>query len=269
MKRKLLLFSLVLMMSFGIKAQRFAVQPGIIQFNAEPGITQTRTLKITNISDKKITFQAYFADWLRDSLGGHEYYRADTLSRSCANWVVLNKNLIEVEPQATEDVVVVLKTPFDAKQFDQMKWAMLFLQTVQEKDSVAGNSKELKTEIRELMRVGIHIYQTPPTVNKVEAKVDYFMHEEKDSIKNSYSFKVENVGDVMLNCKSYITLTNITTGQEFKLERLEFPMFPEGKRLLKFVIPDNIPKGKYSALAVLDIGEDEELQAIEKTIDVT
>lgn len=269
MKRLIFLLATFLLTFSTLKAQRFAVQPGIVQFNAEPGITQTRTLKITNISDKKITFQAYFADWVRDSLGGHEYYRADTLSRSCANWVVLNKNLIEVEPQATEDVVIVLKAPFDAKQFDQMKWAMLFLQTVQEKDSVSTNSKELKTEIRELMRVGIHIYQTPPTVNRIEAKVDYFLHEEKDTVKNSYSFKVQNVGDVMLNCKSYITLTNVNTGQEYKLERLEFPMFPEGKRILKFIIPETIPKGKYSALAVLDIGEDEELQAIEKTIEVT
>ena len=46
-------------------------------------------------------------------------------------------------------------------------------------------------------------------------------------------------------------------------------MFPEGKRILKFIIPETIPKGKYSALAVLDIGEDEELQAIEKTIEIT
>jgi hypothetical protein len=45
-------------------------------------------------------------------------------------------------------------------------------------------------------------------------------------------------------------------------------MFPEGKRVVRFAIPEKLAKGKYSALAVLDIGEDQELQAIEKSIEI-
>ena len=33
-------------------------------------------------------------------------------------------------------------------------------------------------------------------------------------------------------------------------------------------IPNTVPKGKYSALAILDIGEDASLEAIERMIEV-
>jgi P pilus assembly chaperone PapD len=265
MKSKLSLFILALVCMSTTFAQRFAIQPGILNFQVEPGNTQTQVIRITNITDKKVTFQAYLADWLRDSLGGHEYYRPDTLKRSCASWVVLNKNLVEVAPMGTEELLVVLRGPADAKSFEEMKWAMLFLQTVQEKDSSAAGGTELKTEVRELMRIGIHIYQTPSAINKTEAKLVSF---EADTTKNAYVFHVENAGQVMLQCKSYVTLTNVTTGQEYKIDRVEFPVFPDGKRYIKFIVPDTVPRGKYSALAILDIGEDEELLALEKSIEL-
>jgi hypothetical protein len=79
---------------------------------------------------------------------------------------------------------------------------------------------------------------------------------------------VANTGEIQIQCKATLTLTNTSTGEEIKLDRVEFPMFPEGKRVVRFAIPEKTPKGKYSALAILDIGEDKELQAIEKTIEI-
>ena len=248
-----------------LSAQRFAFEPGILDFHVEPGTTQTQAVRITNSSEKTIAFQAYINDWLRDSTGGHNYFRPDTLKRSCASWISLNKNFIEVPPNTTEEILVTMHGPINPGQFTKMKWAMLFIQTAEEKDSAAKKSKEVKTEIKELMRAGIHIYQTPSQVTNAAARVDYLISTEDTT--NTFIFGVKNIGDVMLQCKSTLALTNIENGQEYKLDKIEFPMFPDGNRAIKFK-SNNIPKGKYSALAILDYGEDNELQAIEKSVEI-
>ncbi len=70
--------------------------------------------------------------------------------------------------------------------------------------------------------------------------------ETRDRWKNTYDFYMENTGETMLQCKAHLALTNIETGKEFKLDKTEFPVFPEGKRTVRLVIPATVPKGKYS-----------------------
>lgn len=77
-----------------------------------------------------------------------------------------------------------------------------------------------------------------------------------------------NTGDVMLNCKAHLELTNVANGKEVKFENIEFPVFPGGKRKVKLTIPADMAQGKYSALAVLDLGEDIALEALEKDIEI-
>jgi P pilus assembly chaperone PapD len=263
--RYIIPFLLILnLLCFVSKAQQFAIQPGTISFNVDPGKTQTQVVRITNASNKKLAFQAYLNDWLRDTTGGHSYFRPDTLKRSCANWVTLSRNFVEVQPNQTEEILVTLNGPSDPALFEQAKWAMLFVQSVEEQET-AKSTKDLKTQVKETIRVGIHLYQTPNTLTKTAAQA-LSLRPAKD--KGTYEFVVANAGDIMLQCKATLTLTNTQNGEEIKLDRVEFPMFPEGKRVVRFAIPEKLAKGKYSALAVLDIGEDQELQAIEKSIEI-
>jgi len=249
-----------------VSAQKIGIQPSILEFHVMPGVTETQVIHISNMSDHKISFEAYLADWLRDSTGAHHYYRPDTLQRSCASWVKLSKYFIEIAPGKSEDLLVRLQGPADTGGFAQMKWAMLFLQSAAEQDSAAQNSKQFNTKIKELLRVGIHIYQTPPTVTRMSAKA-VSLQPVPDQ-KNAYDFYMQNTGQTMLQCKVHLELTNVETGKEIKLDRTEFPVFPEGKRVVRLTISDTVPKGKYSALAILDIGEDSALEAIERTIEI-
>lgn len=252
--------------SIGVFAQKIGIQPSILEFHVLPGTTESQVIRISNASDKKVSFEAYLADWLRDSTGAHQYFKPDTLARSCASWVKLDKNFIELEPGKSAELLVRLQGPDNPKAFEQMKWAMLFLQSVSEQDSAGKNKKEFNTQIKELLRVGIHIYQTPASATNLSAKAITLKPVAGES--NAWDFYMENTGAAMLQCKVHMELTNIETGKEIKLDRVEFPVFPEGKRKVRLVIPQDVPKGKYSALAILNIGEDVPLEAIEKTIEV-
>ncbi len=246
--------------------QSVAIQPSILDFRLSPGARETQVIRITNLSNKKVSFEAYLADWLRDSTGAHQYFRPDTLDRSCASWVSLDKNFIEVAPNTTQELMVRLNVPSSAAGPDRMRWAMLFLQSADERDSSAAKNKQVNTQVKELLRVGVHIYQTPPSANVLKGKV--IALKELSSEERAYEFHMQNVGDAMLNCKAHLELTSIETGKEFRLDNIEFPVFPGAKRKLKITIPSTVPAGKYSALAVLDIGEDYPLEAIEKNIEI-
>lgn len=263
---KKLAICLLLFLAIRTSAQRISLQPSILDFRLGQSATQSQSITITNLSDKKIAFQAYLADWLRDSVGSHRYFRPDTLSRSCASWVRLNKNFLEVEPGKTEELIVQLQAPADPKSLSQMKWAMLFLQSTEEQNADSRTNRQMQTQIKELLRIGIHIYQTPPALLQHAAQAVSFKAVENE--KNTYEFVMKNVGEVMLQSKAHLELTNIETGKEYKLDKTEFPVFPEGIRKVTMTIPQTIPAGKYSALAILDIGEDRPLEAIEKVIEV-
>lgn len=262
---KLYLTFFVLVSFFNANAQQFIIQPGTLEFKVNAGTTETKTIRILNTSAKPVMFEASLADWLRDSTGGHQYFRPDTLKRSCASWVSIDRNVIQVMPQQTAEMQVTLRVPSTNESTAEMKWAMLFLQTVSEKDAEAAKAGQLGATIKELLRVGIHIYQTPPNIITKQAVANYLI--KPDTIPDQLYFGVANTGKTMLQCKAFLTLTNLADGKETKLDRIEFPMFPDGKRRIIFKRPADLPKGKYACLAVLNIGDEEELQAIEKTID--
>ena len=266
MLKSYILSAISLLFMCSASAQKVGIQPSILEFHLSPGTTESQVIRISNMSDKKISFEAYLADWLRDSTGAHEYFKPDTLPNSCTKWVYLSKNFVEVQPGKTEELLVRLQGPPDAAAFKQMKWGMLFLQSASEQDSASRNSKQFNTKIKELLRVGIHIYQTPPSVTHAQAKG--IALKEVPAEKNAYDFYMANTGETMLECKVHMELTNVETGKEYKLDRTEFPVFPASKRKVRLTIPDTVPKGKYSALAVLDTGEEAELEAVEKAIEV-
>jgi hypothetical protein len=247
-------------------AQRVNINPTLLSFNAAAGESSSQTITIVNISNEKQVFQLTLGDWLRDSLGNHQYLKAGTLSRSCANWIKLDNSFIEIEPRASKEIRVTLSAPTDTLMLKEMKWAMLFVQNVKEQENSKKKKGKVNAIINEIFRFGIHLYQTPPGIHNFEAKAIDLRPDE--SIKGSYNFFVRNTGNVMLQCQARLELTNMETGEEIKLERIEFPIFPDANRTIPLAIPGNLKKGRYSVLAMLEYHDDMPLEAIEMTIEI-
>jgi P pilus assembly chaperone PapD len=265
MSKKLLSLAVLLLctIAFKVSAQNLGVYPTALAFSLSKGNSESQVVNITNGSDKKMQFRLYLNDWIRDTLGGHEYYDPNTISRSCSRWVTLNKNFIELEPGKSTQVTIKLTIP-DSAIADEMKWSMLFVETVEE--NTAQASKNATAAVQNLLRIGIHIYQTPPSLTDKQIKA--FDLKPMAGAEKKYQLLCQNTGNVMIQCKSYLELASVVDGQKIKLEPIDFPMFPQQKRYVTFELPANIQKGKYSALAVLDGGEDISLEAVEGTIEV-
>lgn len=244
-------------------AQNLGVHPTTLNFNLATGQSEAQVINVSNGSGKKVQFKLYLNDWVRDSLGGHTYMDANTHPRSCAKWITLDKNFLELEPGQASQVTVKMQVP-DGEKDQEMKWSMLFIETVEEQNS--ANNKQAQATVRNLLRIGIHIYETPPSVTAKEVKV--FDLKASDSQKNTYLLLCQNTGKTMLECKSYLELASLADGKKTKLDNIEFPIFPDQKRYVTFELPADMPKGKYSALAVVDAGEDLSLEAVESVIEV-
>jgi len=258
------IISLFCSVTAGFAQPNLGVHPTILDFRLGGGQSESRAIHLTNNSPNKIQLRMYLNDWLRDTMGGHQYFRADTLGQSCAKWITLDKNFVELEPGKSTDVTVKLSVPDGADATAMMKWAMLFIETVEEQNNV--KEKGTQAAVRNVLRIGVHIYETPPTLTEKGIKV-YDLMPVKNT-NNVYQVLCQNTGKIMVECKSFIELNNLADGSQIKLDPVEFPMFPNQKRYVMFELPASLPKGKYSALAVLDGGEDVALEAVEGTIEV-
>lgn len=246
-----------------VSGQNLGVYPTTLDFKLSGGQSEAQVISLSNGSANKVQFRVYLNDWVRDSVGGHIYYEPATTERSCAKWLTIDKNFIELQPGESTQLTVQMLVPTDPAASSQMKWAMLFIETVEE--NVSKDDKTAQASVKNLIRVGVHIYQTPPGLSEKSIKViDLVPNKE---IPNTYDLVCKNTGDVMIECKAYLQLA-AANGEETKLDFIEFPMFPGQKRYVTFELPKNLPDGKYNALGVLDAGEDIPLEAVESSVEV-
>lgn len=244
-----------------------SVKPVRIDFHLSKGETSYQPIYITNNFGKTMQFKARIVDWMRDSTGGHTYLTPGTTPRSCAQWLTFSKDLVEIEPGKTGEILVRLKLPDSANVADEMKWCLVFIESVAE-NKIYKPSDSARAHLRAIMRVGIHILQTPPTVmDKKDLQMISFVN--VPGAKNHYRILCQNTGKTQLECKSYIELSSLTTGEKITIPAIEFPLFPDQKRYTDFVLPETLAKGKYTALGIVDAGEDDvPLQASEATIEI-
>ncbi len=254
-----------IMQSFAtnVSAQNLGVYPTTLDFRLASGQSEAQVINLSNGSGNKVQFRIYLNDWVRDSTGGHIYYEPASIPRSCARWLSIDKNFIELQPGESTQLTVQMLVPSTPEASEDMKWSMLFIETVEE--NVSRNDKNAQATVKNLIRVGVHIYQTPP--NAMEKSIKVLDLKPNREIANAYDLYCKNTGEVMIECKAHLELA-AANGEQTKLDFIEFPMFPEQVRLVTFELPKNLAVGKYNVLGILDAGEDLSLEAIESTVEV-
>ena len=160
-----------IMQSFAtnVSAQNLGVYPTTLDFRLASGQSEAQVINLSNGSGNKVQFRIYLNDWVRDSTGGHIYYEPASIPRSCARWLSIDKNFIELQPGESTQLTVQMLVPSTPEASEDMKWSMLFIETVEE--NVSRNDKNAQATVKNLIRVGVHIYQTPPNAMEKSIKV--------------------------------------------------------------------------------------------------
>lgn len=242
-----------------------SAQPMRNDFRLRAGESQEVKILISNRMEKKMQFNVYLSDWRRDTMGMHVYSAPGTESQSCARWITLDKTFLEVDTASYGVVSLKLQIPDSVDAVKEMKWAMLFVETIRESKAPVTTGK-MKSEIVPNTRFGIHIYQTPPSVLQKEIKLYSF--ENLENKPDVFRLVCENTGKVQLNCKSYIELSSLSDSKKVTGVPMEVPLFPGQKRYIDYTIPANTPKGKYTMVSVLDPGAGMDIEAAQLIVNV-
>lgn len=242
-----------------------SVQPMKNDFHLRAGESGDIEIYISNKMGSKMQFNVYLGDWRRDTAGAHVYSAPGSEPRSCAAWLTFDKKFIEVDSGSIGIIHVKMQVPQTPEAATEMKWAMLFVETIRESKAPV-ETKEMRTEIIPSTRFGIHIYQTPPAINQKELKLTSFIN--VTGKENVFRIVCENTGKVQLNCKSYIELYALEDGKKLTANPVEVPLFPGQIRYIDFTLPDETKKGKYTLVGVVDPGDEMDIEAAQLLINV-
>jgi hypothetical protein len=243
--------------------KQLMILPAKVGFNLDKGESASQAITIQNTLDDTMRINFSFVDWERDSTGQHKHYYKPGFTHSCQSWVSFDRSYVEVAPGQTEVITVTMKIPDSASAIEEMKWAMLLATPMD--NTVMTKGKNYTTGVRKTSSLGIHLYQTPPSITKKEVKMISFT----ELTDKSYRITSENTGGLQTSTLYSIELTSLSTGERTKLGPNEAPLFPGQRRVMDFKLPETIAKGKYTAVAIVDVSDDEvALEVAEKEIEV-
>lgn len=260
-KSALFLFSMFMVLFSS--AQDFEVAPTKLDFNCEPGQIQTKVVTIRNHSLVKQQFTLTLGDMQKDSTG-KSTTKVDP-NRSCKDWITINPSFFDLNSNESKEVKIVMQVPPGQ---NQTRWATIYVQPTEEQTSMTAD-KAMKTGIRVKPRIGIRVIQSPKSNTNYKADISDLKEitKPKDSLR-TFEVKVTNTGDKLIEGKVYLILSDLATAKEIKAKPAKVSVLPDNKRMVKLVMPANIPPGKYSLAAILDYGNGSALEAVQMQIEV-
>lgn len=248
-----------------LSAQDFEVGPVILSFDAEPGGIQTKVVTVTNHSNKKQAFLMNLADQVVDENGQKQNLPAGTSPNSCASWITLNPSFFELNPNASQEVEVLMQVPNDGF---NTRWCKLFVKATKEQTANKVD-KSLSTGVVVNPRIAVSVTQSPKSNTNYRAAMRSFV--QKPSGPNGelkFEVSIENIGDKQLKPKVFIEANNVQTASQVRAEPMKTTLMPTEKRKIELVLPNGLPSGTYSVVAILDYGHDSDLEALQLMLEI-
>jgi hypothetical protein len=263
--KKIICSILFLFLSHIIVGQDFEVSPILLFFNAEPGESQTKFLNVKNHSSQIETFILSISDYSIDNKGKGQYVEAGSLKQSIADWSSIAPSFFELKPNEEKQIAVTMQQATD--DFGS-KWGVIFVRTAKEQTAYSAD-KVLSAGMNMSARIAVDVYQTPGSNKEYKATISNLneISLEKDTIR-TFNAIINNLSDIITNCKVYLIATNIQTSEEFMFGENKFVMFPKSYRKLELVLDQTLPKGTYSLAAILDYGSKTNLEGTQTVIKI-
>lgn len=267
MKKQLLTALLSVFTLIGF-SQGASVSPTRLYFKNDIGETVTKRVTVKNKSKDAQSYKIFFGDFeVNNKKGKPSLMGAGQSEHSISPWVSASPNFFTLQPGEVTYVEVTLDLP-NTPEAHNVKWGTMGVRLSSEQVDPLGETGEdrMGMGIVNVFQLSIYLFQTPPTVLERSAEI-YDFQVQTDTIGQKLMLASENTSPSILNCKSYLEFTNLSTGYNVSTQKVNFTLLPEAAREVVFRMPANLPKGKYSVMGVLDYGSSNEIKAAE--IDLT
>ena len=239
-----------------------SVSPSHFHFRQDRGDVKTYDITIKNSTSTAKEFNINIYDFEMNSNGKSIFIPAGTGKFSLAKWMSISPTFVMLKPFENKKVKVTVSIPTNDLG-KKAAWSILMIEQQAPREKLLNTKKDGNTVAMGVIPTfafGVFAYQNPPNVT--DNKVEFTNFQLKDSDKSKYlRIEVQNQGDGIAYCTSYIDLTNLDTGEQQRLKVKNFTIVPELIREFNFFLPTSLPKGKYLAIGVLDYESSEEIQA--------
>jgi len=234
-----------------VVAQDFEVSPVAMNFNAEPGEIQKKQLTLINHSAQPQKYNLKISDFVLDADGNRKIVPLGSSKRSCADWLNISPSFIELNPNQTAQLDVMMTVPKDGF---SSRWCMVHVEVAKEQSAFEAD-KTLATGVLLVPRIVVMVKQSPRSNNNYKATINGLKEITKRAEKQqSFEAVIANVGDNVIDANVYLTLANLQTGKEEKFGIVKTTVYPDATRKVTLQMPRIKVKGKYVLAAILDYG---------------
>ncbi len=226
------------------------VDPVARLFDAVPGQTITQVLNIYNPNPdpQPLRVSAYLSDMDISEVGETSYLPPGSLPESLKNWITFSPTALELGGQQTQEVRYTVQVPANAA--PGTHWIMLML----EGQDPAPKPGQTLAAFR--LRVAHTIYVNVAPVKRVGAIVGIFDQLPKTA-EGAYTIGVQysNSGNVVSGVQGRVELRGADGEIAATLPLNLDVALPGHTLLLQASLSGPLPKGQYSALVVLNDGD--------------
>ena len=235
-----------------------SVSPIRVEHLVKQGERGTDMISVTNDGTAPTRLKVSIEDWTLTRDGNPMFMKVENNRYSCAGWIRINPVDFRLAPGETREVRYTIIVPQGTE--DGGYRAAVIFETVPdvtpgEKIKRVFLKGRIVTILYEL--VGKPIPEGHTNGLKVELK--------KEGI--DFILALQNTGKVHYRTKGSVTVKDADGKKAFEVDIPDVPVLPESEREVKVSYDKSIPKGKYTALAVVDIGK-KELVGAETTFEI-
>lgn len=270
MKKQIItLLAIGIGISFHPKAQNVSLAPSRLYYKVGLGEYKSQVVTVTNSSTSRQSFTISFTDFEAPGREGKsKFMDIGESENSCSKWMSASPSFFEMDPGQSQQVTVLLQVP-NMPEANKVKWSAMRIKLAKEKQTASLNDPNaVGMGITETFQFVVHIFQSPPSVTYKNAEISGFKEiTATNDTSHVLMLMVNNTGEAILDCASYLDITDLQTGEEERLKPFAYTILPGGSRDVKFHL-HTLPKGKYSVLGVVDYGSKENVQAAELNIEI-
>jgi hypothetical protein len=248
------IWSLLLLLSLhlpgGSAEGGVAVVGSLVRTKAvNPGDTFEGIVLLRNTGSMTTEVHVSQTDYLFYSDGRDLYGEPGRSPRSNASWITVTPSQVSIASNETAEIVYRGKVP-ERKDLSGTYWSMLMVQPMAARGSVDGAGVHLQTVVRFGVQIVTEVGNAAGGTLRVMDK-----RLVRDAAKRLFQLDAENVGERVVIPSVWVDLYNRQGVSVGRFEGGRSRIYPACSARFRVDVSD-VPPGEYTALVILDNGDD-------------
>jgi hypothetical protein len=232
----------------------FVASPMEHHLKVAAGRGETVTITLRNTGPAPLTVKLYLSDSSFGPNGSEDDLPAGTMARSCAPWLTMENQLLELKPEEVKSALLRLAVPDTAR---GSYWTKVFIEEISNPEPRRQVIQDRSYQVFIKQRMGVRVFEDVPGTVNPDALVRLVRVEEATGGGREITTYVVNSGNALLDCRGRVELRN-SRGEVAEVltygKNGSFWVFPGGERSLSVVSRAALPPETYTALSIVDFG---------------